>query len=372
MFCLSVSAIFAADGHRPQHVVALPTDLLPLLPAAAKVKVAAELGGQFPEILGVHRVYIQTRAQSRVTLTVGGRAYLWPNTSVVIRCPVRRFQKPWIRWTKDGHCLQTSPRWTVTSSGSLKLLHLAAPDIGTYHCVAGSAHKSLVLKLIGSNNRLLLPPVIREQSKDSPGLDHEADCLGATLHKMQKLKASRKKRGPGEGQVAWQPSLVMLLGPCVGISGSQEQQLEAAARLGACSMDIAQFEELIRNISQFMGPGEAGDDVASQLIYQLVAHLTAVPTASLPPQPEEEVPPVSRVPHGGTCRLALQLQAPTLLRPSQAPSVSLNQTVSMRIGAAVYITPRTTVVNILCELLTPTEATFSWTKDGVPIQPSNR
>lgn len=351
-------------------MVALPTDLLPLLPATAKVKAAAELGGQFPEILGVHRVYIQTRAQSRVTLTVGGRAYLWPNTSVVIRCPVRRFQKSWIRWTKDGHCLQTSPRWTVTSSGSLKLLHLAAPDIGTYHCIAGSAHNSLVLKLIGSNNRLLLPPVIREQSKDAPGLDHEADCLGATLHKMQKLKASRKKRGPGEGQVAWQPSSVMLLGPCVGISGSQEQQLEAAARLGACSMDLAQFEELIRNISQLMGPGEADDD--SQLIYQLVAHLTAVSTASLPPQQEEEVPPVSRAPHRGTCRLALLLQAPTLLRPSQGPSVSLNQTVSMRIGATVYITPRTMAVNILCELLTPTEATFAWTKDGVPIQPSNR
>ncbi|KAI5932004.1 ADAMTS-like protein 3 [Manis javanica] len=38
----------------------------------------------------------------------------------------------------------------------------------------------------------------------------------------------------------------------------------------------------------------------------------------------------------------------------------------------VYITERTEVINILCELVTPGRATYTWTKDGEPIQPSEK
>ncbi|XP_054999019.1 ADAMTS-like protein 3 isoform X3 [Sorex araneus] len=332
------------------------------MPACPAVQ--AELGGQRPEILGVRRVYIQTRAQLRVTLTVGSRAYLWPNTSVVIRCPVRHFQRLQVRWEKDGHCLHSSPRLAITKSGALKLRRLAAPDIGTYHCIAGSARDSVLLKLIGTDNRLLLPPAVREQSGVSPtleSLDHQADPLGATRHKM---RASQKVLQSVKGQAAQQPSWDALLGPCGGTGSFWElQQLEGAAQLGAYSMDVGQFEELIRNMSQLVGTGEAGDDLASQLIYQLVASLAAVPQQrEVPPYPDME----------GTGKPTLQPQGPTLVRSNQAPSVSLNQTVNIRIGDTAYVTPRTTVVNILCELLTPMEATFMWTKNGAPVQPSDR
>ena len=39
-------------------------------------------------------------------------------------------------------------------------------------------------------------------------------------------------------------------------------------------METAQFDELIRNMSQLMETGEISDDLASQVIYQLVAELT--------------------------------------------------------------------------------------------------
>ncbi|XP_045019748.1 ADAMTS-like protein 3 isoform X6 [Bubalus bubalis] len=85
-----------------------------------------ELG---PQILGVQRVYIQTREEKRINLTIGSRAYLLPNTSVIIKCPVRRFQKSRIQWEKDGRCLQNSKRLGFTKSGSLKIHSLAALDI---------------------------------------------------------------------------------------------------------------------------------------------------------------------------------------------------------------------------------------------------
>lgn len=41
-------------------------------------------------------------------------------------------------------------------------------------------------------------------------------------------------------------------------------------------MDIVQFDELIRNMSQFMEIGEVSDDFVFQLIYQLVVELVKV------------------------------------------------------------------------------------------------
>ncbi|KAJ8398300.1 hypothetical protein AAFF_G00428700 [Aldrovandia affinis] len=113
-----------------------------------------------PQILSLQRVYIQTRQEKRVHLTIGGRAYLLPKTSVVVRCPVRRFPKPSLRWEKDGRALPgpASKRLGVTKSGSLKIHGLQASDIGVYRCVAGPVADTFVLKLIGNDNRLIEPP----------------------------------------------------------------------------------------------------------------------------------------------------------------------------------------------------------------------
>ncbi|XP_017921685.1 PREDICTED: ADAMTS-like protein 3 isoform X4 [Capra hircus] len=102
---------------------------MPLCKTEMKPEMKARVGEQGPQILGVQRVYIQTREEKRINLTVGSRAYLLPNTSVIIKCPVRRFQKSRIQWEKDGRCLQNSKRLGFTKSGSLKIHSLAALDI---------------------------------------------------------------------------------------------------------------------------------------------------------------------------------------------------------------------------------------------------
>uniref|UniRef100_A0A673Z7D6 ADAMTS like 3 n=1 Tax=Salmo trutta TaxID=8032 RepID=A0A673Z7D6_SALTR len=123
-----------------------------------------------PLILGLSRIYIQTRQEKRLHLTVGGRAYLLPKTSLIIKCPVRRFQKAYIRWEKDGRPLPSCKRLGVTKSGSLKIHSLGVVDSGVYVCIAGPASDTFTLKLIGSDSRLIDRPVENE-SDPEPGLD---------------------------------------------------------------------------------------------------------------------------------------------------------------------------------------------------------
>lgn len=348
-------------------------------------------GEQGPQILGVQSVYIQTREEKRINLTIGSRAYLLPNTSVIIKCPVRRFQKSLIQWEKDGRCLQNSKRLGITKSGSLKIHSLAAPDSGEYRCIAGSAQETIVLKLIGTDNRLIALPAPGERAREHPGMDpKDADSVGATWHKMRQMWTDQNELYLDDGQMNNQPFLRALLGHCRSSAGNpsswelKNKQFEAAVKQGAYSMDTAQFDELIRNMSQLMETGEVSDDLASQMIYQLVAGLAKAqpgPTQWRGIQGEEppaaqlrgetgSVPQGSSVKHAG--KLTFKPKGPLIVRQSQPTSISFNKTVNSRIGNTVYITKRTVVVNILCELTTPSEATYTWTKDGAALQPSDK
>ncbi|XP_055411906.1 ADAMTS-like protein 3 isoform X4 [Bubalus kerabau] len=347
-----------------------------------------ELG---PQILGVQRVYIQTREEKRINLTVGSRAYLLPNTSVIIKCPVRRFQKSRIQWEKDGRCLQNSKRLGFTKSGSLKIHSLAALDIGEYRCIAGPAQETVVLKLIGTDNRLIAPPALGGHTREYPGMDNnEANNLGATWHKMRLMWNNKNELYLHNGQINNQSLLRALLGHCSPSAENanswefENKQFEAAVKQGAYSMETAQFDELIRNMSQLMETGEISDDLASQVIYQLVAELTKAQPAhahwrgipgEAPPMAQlsgetGSVPQSSNSKNSG--KLTFKPKGPVLLRQSQPTLISFNKTVNSRIGNTIYITRRTEVINILCELVSPSEATYTWTKDGALLQPSEK
>ncbi|XP_045019747.1 ADAMTS-like protein 3 isoform X5 [Bubalus bubalis] len=347
-----------------------------------------ELG---PQILGVQRVYIQTREEKRINLTIGSRAYLLPNTSVIIKCPVRRFQKSRIQWEKDGRCLQNSKRLGFTKSGSLKIHSLAALDIGEYRCIAGPAQETVVLKLIGTDNRLIAPPALGGHTREYPGMDNnEANNLGATWHKMRLMWNNKNELYLHNGQINNQSLLRALLGHCSPSAENanswefENKQFEAAVKQGAYSMETAQFDELIRNMSQLMETGEISDDLASQVIYQLVAELTKAQPAhahwrgipgEAPPMAQlsgetGSVPQSSNSKNSG--KLTFKPKGPVLLRQSQPTLISFNKTVNSRIGNTIYITRRTEVINILCELVSPSEATYTWTKDGALLQPSEK
>ncbi|GAB1292286.1 ADAMTS-like 3 [Apodemus speciosus] len=388
-----------AKGRRVSLAETLCRDLpgLPLMrpcqmPVCSKAKLRTKprLRERDPQILGVQRVYIQTREEKRINLTVGSRAYLLLNTSVIIKCPVRRFQKSLIQWEKDGHCLKNSKQLGITKSGSLKIHSLAAPDIGVYRCIAGSAQETVVLKLIGTDNRLIAHPSLREHVRGHPGVDHnEANSLGATWHKMRQMWNNKNDLYLHDGEINKQPFLRALFGPCRTSEGNanswefKSKQFEAAMKQGAYSMDTAQFDELIRNMSLLMETGEASDDLASRMIYQLVAELAKAQKTPVQWRGiREEVAPeaqlrgeTARVPKSPTGKnsgkLTFKPKGPVLMRQTLPPSVSFNKTINARIGNTVYITKSTEVINILCNLITPSrEATYTWTKDGALLQPS--
>ncbi|XP_074901238.1 ADAMTS-like protein 3 isoform X1 [Buteo buteo] len=359
-----------------------------------KPKLPEKYSAHGPQIVSIHRVYIQTRQEKRINFTIGSRAYLLPKTSVVIKCPVRRFQKSLIRWEKDGQHLQNSKRLGITKSGSLKIHSLEATDIGVYRCIAGSVHETFVLKLIGTDNRLIEPPNLRKHASETSNPDHnEANSFGAKWHKMSKMWQMWSKKNElylGHRQLNDQPFLRHLEN--FGSNSAEDfssrefknKRLEAAVLQGAYSMDTVQFEELIRNMSQLIETGEVNDDLASQVIYQLVAEL------SRPPQPTTEKwkgaqdeklaskltgksPNESeRFSTKTVDKLMFDQKVPVIMRQKEIPRVSFNKTVTVRIGNTVFLTKNTHAVNLLCETAGISEVKYTWTKDGETLKASEK
>ncbi|XP_028911077.1 ADAMTS-like protein 1 isoform X1 [Ornithorhynchus anatinus] len=113
---------------------------------------------QSPHIVALRKVYIQLRKQKKLHFAIGGFAYLLPKTSVLLRCPTRRFRKPLITWEKDGRHLISSAHVTVAPYGYLKIHRLKPSDEGTYACLAGPAQEQFVVKLIGGSRKFLARP----------------------------------------------------------------------------------------------------------------------------------------------------------------------------------------------------------------------
>ncbi|XP_066491516.1 ADAMTS-like protein 3 [Tiliqua scincoides] len=353
-----------------------------------KPKLLDKYASPRPRILSIHRVYIQTRQEKRINFTIGSRAYLLPKTSVIIKCPVRRFQKSLIRWEKDGQRLQVSKRLGVTKSGSLKIHSLEASDIGVYKCIAGPAQETFVLKLIGTDNRLIEPPTFRKHMGESSSTEHnEANSFGAKWHKMSQvwqLWNQKNKQYLGDRQADDQPLLRHLetqsRNSAAGYSSRdfKNKRLEAVVLPGAYSMDTVHFEELIKNLSHLVEAGEVNDDLASELVYQLIAEL------SKPPQPASEI---AKEPQGETFspkkpgkspevpdNLSTKPQnnishkSPVIVRQKEGPKVYSNKTVTVRVGSTVFLTKDTHVVNLLCEAGGVSDLKYTWTKDGMELK----
>lgn len=195
---------------------------------------------QCPLLMGMHHIYIQTRKEKRLHLTIGGHAYLLPNTSLVIKCPVRRFPKAYIRWLKDGRPLPSSKRLGVTKSGSLKVHFLGAEDIGVYKCVAGPASDIFTLQLIGSDSRSTGRP-----STASPSTQWEG------------MLASCHRHYSGL-ELIWPGVSVSLLPP-----DAQEALLHP------------RVEERLINITLQADRGQIQQEQASELISSLLTHMSA-------------------------------------------------------------------------------------------------
>ncbi|XP_035272367.1 ADAMTS-like protein 3 isoform X1 [Anguilla anguilla] len=347
-----------------------------------------------PQILGLHRIYIQTRQEKRIHFTIGGRAYLLPKTSVVIKCPVRRFQKMNISWEKDGQALSNCKRLGITKSGSLKIHGLEATDIGVYRCVAGPAAETFILKLIGNDNRLIEPPE-GQGLKVGHGsglakLDlNEASRLEEKWNRMSKMwqNWSQKNEFSLDDSQAQDRAFLQVLGNYL-MSSVQpshslplpEKHLEAAILQGAYSLDPGQFEELVRNISQLAENGGVDDDLASRLIHKLLAEMFGPEAASekwkdteeekslkgklLDKIPNSSERVIEKDPGGGG--------KPAIIRHKLNPLMTFQKSINISIGRSAFLTSATKSVFLLCAAQGMPRPLLSWAKDGKPLQFTER
>ncbi|KAI3376757.1 hypothetical protein L3Q82_000351 [Scortum barcoo] len=302
----------------------------------AKARGYLEWVKQCPLLMGVHRIYIQTHKEKRLHLTVGGHAYLLPNTSLVIKCPVRRFPKAYIRWIKDGHSLLSSKRISVTKSGSLKIHFLGTEDIGVYKCVAGPASDIFTLQLIGSDSRSTIRP-----STASPSPNWEDQLLSCHTH----FSGS---------ELHWLQGGVSLLPP-----GVQEASLQP------------RVEERLINITVQADRGEIQQEQASELISSLLTHMSAAQlwtrTTDGGGQAEGRLPNWSE--HSSVETAA---NRPLIIRRQQTLPLTFQKNINISIGHSALLTNATRSLTILCRAEGFPPPKISWTKDGAQLQQTDR
>ncbi|XP_076379649.1 ADAMTS-like no long nerve cord isoform X2 [Megalopta genalis] len=97
--------------------------------------------GSLPIISSQNTTYNQTELNAKVDLKIGGTAKVFQGTQFIkIRCPVRKFDKAQIIWTKDNKELRKSRKYKISRKGALKINDITASDSGVYACLAGNSH----------------------------------------------------------------------------------------------------------------------------------------------------------------------------------------------------------------------------------------
>ncbi|XP_012247090.1 protein madd-4 [Bombus impatiens] len=97
--------------------------------------------GSLPIITSQNTTYNQTDLNAKVDLKIGGVAKVFQGTSSIkIRCPVRKFDKAQIAWTKDNKELRKSRKYKISRKGALKINDITSSDAGVYACIAGNSH----------------------------------------------------------------------------------------------------------------------------------------------------------------------------------------------------------------------------------------
>uniref|UniRef100_A0A8C9VMW3 ADAMTS like 3 n=1 Tax=Scleropages formosus TaxID=113540 RepID=A0A8C9VMW3_SCLFO len=328
-----------------------------------------------PYILGLHRIYIQTRQEKRIHLTVGGRAYLLPKTSVVIKCPVRRFQKHHIRWEKDGKGLIPSRRLGITKSGSLKIHGLEAADIGVYRCVAGLASETFVLKLIGNNNRLVDPPKVNgievtprnTLAKQDQGHSEE---MWKHMNTMWQNWSQKNEYYLDDSQAQGHDEafLQVLHNYLTSTVQPPDTHLELSVLRGGHSLEPRHLEELLRNIS-----------VAGERMNGNVAKEQMTPSPGKRPTSGGEAKPstvlLNRTANASEQMLAeskAQSKKPAIVQQKLYPVAGFQENIRMSIGQKAILTNATRSVLLLCISQGAPEPNITWTKDGEQLQVTDR
>ncbi|XP_064346254.1 ADAMTS-like protein 1 isoform X1 [Camelus dromedarius] len=364
-----------------------------------------------PHIAAARKIYIQTRRQRKLHFVVGGFAYLLPKTTVVLRCPTRRFRKPLITWEKDGQHLISSAHVTMAPFGYLMIHRLKPSDAGIYTCSVGPAREQFVIKLIGGNRKLVTRPLSPRSEEEALAVRKASPKETLQTHKHQNgifsngsktekrsLPADAGSRyddlvsrlleqrdRPGEPLASWevQDSTER------NTSSEEDQNAEQALVPFAIVIDQQRLDNILRNLSQ--QPKELSDIYSKHLVAQLAqeifrSHLEHQDVLLKPP--ERRIPPVAITPHNHVSGFSSFLRTsstgeagggsrrphrkPVILRKiSAAQQLSASEVVT-HLGQTVALASGTLSVLLHCEAIGNPKPTISWARNGEEVQFSNR
>ncbi|KAF4791626.1 ADAMTS-like protein 1 [Turdus rufiventris] len=373
---------------------------------------------QSPHIMAVKQVYIQTRKQKKLYFIVGGYAYLLPKTSVILRCPTRRFRKSMITWEKDDRRLVSSAHITIAPYGYMKIHHLRPSDTGTYTCTAGPSREHFIIKLIGSNKKIIAgqPTGIREEEViRKGGLNDALRAEDKHLNGIFFNGSKAENRGHLANPSRWYDNIVSRLLQLRGWPGENLESWEAQESMerNASSEDNQsrehslpftmvteqkRLDDIIRNLSQ--QPEELKDIYTEHLVMQLahevfkssLEHQEFVLKASRQKVDSASVEyPFHRHVSGFTSSLrssSAETFIPTsvdlangLHRPHQKPAIlrkisaaqqlSASEVVT-HLGQTVVLASGTLSVLLHCEAVGNPKPTISWAKNGEEVKYNDR
>lgn len=83
--------------------------------------------------------------KSKITLKIGGAGVVFFGTQVKIKCPVKRYNRTKIKWSKDHKPLAKSRKFKVSKKGALRILDITFRDAGVYSCHAGLSSAEITI-----------------------------------------------------------------------------------------------------------------------------------------------------------------------------------------------------------------------------------
>ncbi|KAM3857602.1 ADAMTS-like protein 1 [Diretmus argenteus] len=334
-----------------------------------------------PTILAQRKVYIQWRKGKKLQFVVGGYAYLLPWTSVVLRCPTRRFRKGHLQWLKEGRPLLSFPRLSITSLGYVKIQQLQASDAGVYTCVAGQARESFVLKIIGSKQKLSVPQIGEawlltdgQQKASQPDVASAGErfrelrlFLNQYDNIVQRLLDLR---------VSVQDEKDVIDSP----HSSEKNRLtledeEATSELSSPLLLIAdthRLDEITHNLSESLG-GPRGEQLITQLLSELTMTQGETNESTLHPPEKAESSTQGPLPYKPNIRAyTARPRGPVIVQRPRKVGVVPPSEVVVHVGMPVLLQKQVTSVELRCEALGNPEPTLTWTKNGKELHYNSR
>uniref|UniRef100_A0A0A1X5L4 ADAMTS-like protein 1 n=1 Tax=Zeugodacus cucurbitae TaxID=28588 RepID=A0A0A1X5L4_ZEUCU len=141
--------------------------------------------------------------KAKITLKVGGAGVVFFGTQVKIKCPVKRYNRTKIKWSKDHKPLARSRKFKISKKGALRILDITFRDAGVYSCHAGHSSAEITIDVKAKPGQQ--PEELKMQ--ESERLVHEregtealtsADMITAEGNTNSSQSTRRKQQGARE------------------------------------------------------------------------------------------------------------------------------------------------------------------------------